>query len=163
MSSYLKASVISLILFMSHNSVSAQDKQNPFSKRYDNCEEAYQDAAHDIAKDSILYFAEKVRFDWHKGYSRLLPSTALNIKKADQFDSLMLALHNIRVIRHMNYGSYDNTMACYNKAIEHHMDSTYGHFFHIRILNMVEELNGEPPLVSEEELEAIVRSKKKGN
>lgn len=159
MRNYRKASVISLILIIIY--IRAESQSVP---EFKSCEQAFLEAKRHVMKDSVCWF-ESVHPNTHDSDYTLNPDKYFLKRK--QFDSLMFEIFGIRVIR-TNYShniglQSDAVKNCYNKAIEHHMDSTYVLFFHIRVLNMVEELNGEPPLVTDEELEEIIRSKKKGN
>ncbi|MFT4833684.1 MAG: hypothetical protein ACI83W_000328 [Marinoscillum sp.] len=111
-------------------------------------------AVDDVTKDSILYFQKKVRFDWHtEGVNWYIKDEIL---RADQYDSIMLAIHNIIVVRPKNVGLYDRTTGCYNSAISRHMDSAYSKDFYVEILNIVAQLNGEPPVIPDWKKEKFV-------
>ncbi len=149
MKNYLRVSVISWLLIATCNTLLIAQPDHGLDFWFDDCQHAFDVATIHINNDSIIFFQKKVRFDWHKESKNLNDYIKNEIKRADQFDSLMLVTHNIKVTRHMNYMYYDRTQGCYNEAIKRHMDSTYVSYFMIRILNMVTELNGDPPLVEQ--------------
>lgn len=157
MNSYLRASVISFYFgFFSIICLAQEDARQ--ARIYENCEDAKHHAKIDVLQDSLIFYGEKVRFDWHNKYDELSEVTTDRIRRADLFDSLMWEYYNIRVDRSVNYFYNQISINCYNAALLNHMDTMFGKGYQIEVYNKIAEINGEEPYFSEEEIK-MIRSK----
>jgi len=114
----------------------AQEDEHLFTKRFKNCDAAYDSAVCHVRQNRIQYFLQSV--GWH----------GRDPKKDRLLDSVLYANYKIKVNRKgSGLGlSSDYTLRCYDRYIEDHMDSTYTENFYFKSLNIVRKLVGEPPI-----------------
>ena len=145
MPSYLKVSVISILLFqilLCHSQTRDLDGLN-------DCDDAFRKAESDVKNGQLLWY-KQIRPNAHSKYFIQDPTSYY--KRRNQIDSLMYIIHGIDVKRYDYLNdtllNRDRIARCYNVFITHHMDTTYSEHFMIEIYNELNKLHGEPPLDS---------------
>lgn len=153
---------LSFVFFLYLNFSSGQETNKPASPEVDfqSCDQAVVHAQTDIENGSKRWI-ESIFPDTHDKYFD--SDTSYYYQRRADFDSLMYAIYEIRVVRErfswngwMN-GSY--AKGCYNRVIKNHMDSIVGYPFNILVWNALAKIHGEEPYFSEEDIEKMKRER----